>query len=131
LAIQLSENAMIRVGALGKLPLAKGTYLYVGSAQNGLEKRVERHFRREKRRFWHIDYLLENPAARIVTVFYKEAPKTSECAIAESIGKCGEAVPGFGCSDCRCRSHLFRIDDYAFLRRFMKEPQSPNSSTAS
>jgi len=105
------------------LPLNKGTYLYVGSAQNDLEKRVERHFRREKRRFWHIDYLLENPATIIVTVFYKEAPKTSECVIAEAIGKCGEAVGGFGRSDCRCRSHLFRIDDYAFLRGFMNESQ--------
>ncbi|TRO42827.1 GIY-YIG nuclease family protein [Candidatus Bathyarchaeota archaeon] len=123
LVIQLSKNAEIRVGALGKLPLNKGTHLYVGSAQNGLEKRVERHFIREKRRFWHIDYLLENPATRIVTVFYKKAPKTSECVIAEAIGKRGEAVAGFGCSDCRCRSHLFRIDDYAFLRGFMNESQ--------
>jgi Uri superfamily endonuclease len=116
---------------LGKLPLAKGMYLYVGSAQNGLEKRVERHFRREKRRFWHIDYLLENPAARIVTVFYKEAPKTSECAIAEAISKHGEAVAGFGCSDCHCRSHIFRIDNHGFLSGFMNEFQSPNSSTTS
>ena len=100
-----------------------GLYVYIGSAQNGLEKRIKRHLRKEKRRFWHVDYLLENPASRIVAVFFKEAPKKSECAIAEAIGQRGEAFAGFGCSDCHCRSHLYRIDDYDFLRAFIKEFQ--------
>jgi Uri superfamily endonuclease len=68
-------------------------------------------------------------------VFFKEAPKTSECAIAEAIGERGEPVVGFGCSDCHCRSHLYRIDEYGFLRAFMNEFQlhalTPNSSTVS
>jgi len=135
LIIQLTTAAEIRVGALGTLHFAKGLYAYVGSAQNGLEKRIERHLRKEKRRFWHVDYLLENPASRIVAVFFKEAPKTSECAIAETIGKRGEAVVSFGCSDCHCRSHLFRVNDCDFLRAFMSEFQlnamASNSSTVS
>ena len=69
-------DAEVRVGALGTLHFARGLYAYVGSAQNGLEKRIERHFRKEKLRFWHVDYLLANPASRIVAVFFKEAPKT-------------------------------------------------------
>jgi Uri superfamily endonuclease len=131
LAIQLSQNAEIRVGALGELSLAMGTYLYVGSAQNGLEKRVERHFRKNKRRFWHIDYLLENAGAQIVTVFFKEAPKTMECTIAEAIGKRGEGVASFGCSDCHCKSHLFRVEAYAFLNEFLHEYKVPNLSASS
>jgi Uri superfamily endonuclease len=117
------------------LSFANGQYAYVGSAQNGLEKRIERHSRTEKRVFWHVDYLLENPVSRIVEVFFKEAPKASECAIAEAIGKRGEAVAGFGCSDCLCKSHLFRVDDYRFLRASMNELKlhafMSNSSTVS
>jgi Uri superfamily endonuclease len=135
LVIQLSHDAEIRVGSLGKLSLGKGMYLYVGSAQNGLEKRIERHFRKEKRVFWHVDYLLENPSSKIVATFFKKAPRTSECAIAEAIGKRGEAVVGFGCSDCHCRGHLFRVNDCDFLRAFMSEFQlnamASNSSTVS
>jgi Uri superfamily endonuclease len=121
-------DAEVRVGALGTLPLAKGMYAYVGSAQNDLEKRIERHSRKEKQRFWHVDYLLENPASRIVKVFFKEAPKTSECAIAEAIGQRGEAVAGFGCSDCHCQSHLYNINSYDFLCTFMHK-FNPNATT--
>jgi Uri superfamily endonuclease len=106
-------------------------YLYVGSAQNGLEKRLERHFKREKRRFWHIDYLLENPASKIVTAFIKEAPKAEECIIAEAIGKRGKAITGFGCSDCHCSSHLFRIKKYDFLQQFMQKYKRTKLSAAS
>jgi Uri superfamily endonuclease len=125
LVIQLSGDAEIRVGALGKMPFAKGTYVHIGSAQNNLEKRVARHFRRKKRVFWHIDYLLQNPCAKVVKVFWKAAGKTEECEIAKKIGAEGEPVVGFGCSDCRCKSHLFRVEAYGFLREFMEEFRVP------
>jgi len=33
-----------------------------------------------------------------------------ECALAEELGHLAEnRVAGFGCSDCRCPSHLFRF----------------------
>ena len=131
LIIELSQGAEVQVGALGNVHFAKGLYAYVGSAQNGLEKRIERHIRKEKQVFWHVDYLLENPDTRIRAVFVKEAPKTTECAIAEAIGQLGEAVVGFGCSDCRCLSHLHRIEGYDFLFRFMRELEVPKSSTVS
>jgi Uri superfamily endonuclease len=131
LVIQLSQTAEVHVGALGTLHFAKGLYAYVGSAQNNLEKRIERHTRKEKRRFWHVDYLLENPASKIVAVFFKEAPKTTECAIAEAIDQRGEAVVGFGCSDCRCLSHLHRIKDADFLLGSMRELKMPKPSKSS
>ena len=107
------------MGALGKLTFKKGLYAYVGSAQNNLEKRVRRHLRKEKRKFWHVDYLLDNDAAEVVAVFHKQADKTGECAVARAIGERGEAVVGFGASDCSCKSHLYRIEDYGFLQDFM------------
>jgi Uri superfamily endonuclease len=131
LVIQLNEDAEIRVGALGKLHFGKGTYVYVGSAQNNLEKRIARHFRREKHMFWHIDFLLQSPSSRVVEVFWKAAGKTEECEIAKKIGAEGEAVVGFGCSDCGCRSHLFRVEAYDFLHEFMEVFGMPTSSASS
>jgi Uri superfamily endonuclease len=81
---------------------------------------VHRHLRKEKHRFWHIDYLLDNDAAKVIAVFHKQADKTEECSIAEEIGERGEPVAAFGSSDCRCKSHLFRVRDYRFLLRFMR-----------
>lgn len=79
LIIQFNKNVNVTVGKLGKLPFQKGIYAYVGSAQTNLEKRIQRHQRKEKQTFWHIDYLLQSPNSKIVKVFYKTAEKTEEC----------------------------------------------------
>ena len=120
LIIQVDENVDVNVGALGKLTFEKGLYAYVGSAQANLEQRIKRHLGKEKRLFWHIDYLLNDSAARIVKVLYKQADKTEECDLAEVIGKRGEPIEDFGCSDCSCKSHLFRVRDYRFLQKSMQ-----------
>jgi Uri superfamily endonuclease len=119
LIIQVSHDATVQVSALGKLAFKKGLYAYVGSAQGNLEQRVRRHLRKEKRKFWHVDYLLDNAAAKVTTVFYKQAAKAEECAVARAIGEKGEAVAAFGASDCHCKSHLFRVESYGFLQEFM------------
>jgi len=116
LIIRLDNDATVKVGALGKQTFQKGVYAYVGSAQNNLEKRVNRHLRKEKRKFWHIDYLLDSDAAKIVKVFHKQASKLGECAMAKEIGRRGEPISGFGCSDCHCKSHFFRLRDYQFCK---------------
>ena len=119
LIIQVSNDVAVQVGALGKLTFKKGLYAYVGSAQNNLEKRVRRHLKKEKCLFWHIDYLLDNDAAKVIAVFHKQADKSEECAVAKAIGEKGVAVARFGSSDCNCQSHLYRIEDYGFLQEFM------------
>ncbi len=119
LIIQVSSDIAVQVGALGKLTFKKGLYAYVGSAQNNLEKRVRRHLKKEKHKFWHIDCLLGSDAAEVIAVFHRQADKTEECTVAKAIGEKGEAVAGFGSSDCNCKSHLFRIGDYRFLQNFM------------
>ena len=121
LIIHVSNAVTVHVGALGKLVFEEGLYGYVGSAQGNLDKRVRRHLGKEKRKFWHIDYLLGNPEVKVLRVFYKEAGKTEECNVARAIGERGRRIVGFGSSDCSCRSHLFRIKDYGFLKNFMCE----------
>ena len=120
LIIRVCKDISVNVGALGRKAFAKGLYAYVGSAQTNLEKRVKRHLRREKRLFWHIDYLLDSDQAEILEVLYKEAGKTQECRVANALSEKGKPIAGFGCSDCRCGSHLVRISDYKFLLNSMK-----------
>ena len=123
LIISVGKDIRVNIGALGSIFFERGLYAYVGSAQNGLERRVQRHRRKAKKKFWHIDYLLDNDAVRVVKVFYKEADKPEECRIAGKLSEKGVAVMNFGCSDCGCVSHLFRIDDRGFLKNFMSDMQ--------
>jgi len=75
LVISVDEHIEVDVGAVGDVFFEKGLYAYVGSAQNGLEKRVERHLGKAKRKFWHVDYLLDNEFANVVKVFCEKAGK--------------------------------------------------------
>ncbi len=120
LEIRLDQDIRLDVGALGKVTFKKGTYVYVGSAQTNLEKRVQRHMRKEKKLFWHIDYLLSSNHAKITKVLHREEGKTAECEVAQELGKQGDPVVGFGCSDCNCESHLFRLADSESLKGFMQ-----------
>jgi len=95
----------------------RGRYVYVGSAQNGVEKRIARHFTKNKRLWWHIDYLLSNPFVRIEKAFYKKAGKLEECRIAWLLSRFEELIKGFGCSDCKCKSHLFRLKSLKNLNK--------------
>jgi Uri superfamily endonuclease len=120
LIIKVEKDTYVNVGAKGKLAFKRGFYAYVGSAQKNLEQRLRRHLKKEKRKFWHIDYLLDDKATKVVQVFQKQADKTQECLIARSIGEKGEPIIGFGSSDCKCESHLFRINGYKFLQESMR-----------
>lgn len=111
LFISIGRDISVKVGALGKVKFNKGSYAYIGSAQNGIEKRVSRHLKREKRKFWHIDYLLAQKYVKVEKVLYKEAAKKEECRMAQALSKFGNPVRGFGCSDCSCQSHLFKVKE--------------------
>ncbi len=121
LIIQVDKNINVNIGALGKIPFTKGLYAYVGSAQTNLEQRVKRHFRSEKRLFWHIDYLLANDAAKIIKVLYNEADKTEECKTAKALSEENKPIAGFGCSDCHCKSHLHHIKNCKLLQKTMQQ----------
>lgn len=120
LIIDVAEDIDVNVGALGKTALAKGLYAYVGSAQTNLDKRIKRHFKNEKQKFWHIDYLLDHDTAKIIQVLYREANKTEECKTAKTIGEKGKPILHFGSSDCECKSHLYQIENHVFLQQTMQ-----------
>ena len=105
LIMEMKESERIEIGKLGSIDLKKGYYAYVGSAMNGLAKRIERHLSNEKKTHWHIDYLLKK--ARIIEIWILESNKKRECEIAEKLDENLIAIERFGSSDCKCNSHLF------------------------
>jgi len=109
LVIKVTKDIKTKIGALGNLKFEKGIYAYVGSAQNSLEKRIARHKTKNKKLFWHIDYLLKNRNVKILKIFYKKAGKSEECRIAKRLSKINFPIPKFGCSDCKCETHLFKL----------------------
>ncbi|MGK9367713.1 GIY-YIG nuclease family protein [Melioribacter sp. Ez-97] len=103
----------------------KGFYYYAGSAQKNMRKRLERHLKKNKNIYWHIDYLTSR--FNIGKIFYfNNCGKEFECdLVADLIEKFGliPAAPGFGNSDCnRCDSHLLYSEaplDYShFISRY-------------
>jgi Uri superfamily endonuclease len=109
LLMLLSQGSTIQAGSLppGYFPAA--SYAYVGSAMGGFKSRLARHLRAEKKRHWHIDYLLER--ADITGLILCQTEARVECAIARALSGQLASVPGFGASDCRCPSHLFLSTD--------------------
>jgi Uri superfamily endonuclease len=105
LIMALPKDSSVMVGKHGIIHFKKGCYAYIGSALNGLEQRIQRHLSTDKKTHWHIDYLL--PFTEIVDIFYKENNRRDECRIAQSLERNFASIPGFGCSDCCCQSHLF------------------------
>jgi sugar fermentation stimulation protein A len=106
LILELKRNRNTHVGKLGRVSFRRGFYIYVGSAMAHLSKRMERHRHLRKQHHWHIDEL------RAVADFHSALAIRSstrlECEIAEALSKISEwAIPGFGCTDCSCDTHLF------------------------
>ena len=102
----LPKGRTIHVGRLGRLRFRRGIYFYVGSAQQNLSARLERHSRKTKSLHWHIDYL--SVKAEMLGAITIEGPQDLECKLAKDLGEMFElSVPSFGASDCRCGGHLF------------------------
>lgn len=112
LLMRLAEPCRLTVGRLGTFELAAGWYAYVGSAHGpgGLTARVGRHLRRDKKPHWHVDAL--TAAAPVQAVWLRASGERLECIWARRLAALQGVhtpVPGLGASDCRCRTHLFRI----------------------
>ncbi|MDP6822617.1 MAG: GIY-YIG nuclease family protein [Dehalococcoidia bacterium] len=118
LAFRLDETIRVKPGALGMVELPAGHYLYMGSALSGLAPRLARHLRRRKKRHWHIDALTS--VSRAEQVWWSASDTRLECEWTASALADPEAsvpIPGFGSSDCRCKSHLVRLDSEAARER--------------
>lgn len=110
-----TKGAVLPVGALGTMTFPAGWYIYVGSALGaGGLARVTRHIhlfhgKGTSRPRWHIDHLLMDDRFVLTSVVSGETTERLECTLARHIG--GEGVKGFGCSDCRCNTHLLYRDN--------------------
>ena len=105
-----NQGSTVRVGALGERAFSAGWHIYTGSALgSGGLKRPDRHVslsqKHNKRPKWHIDYLLTDPHFSLRYVVCAPTTDRLECSLARNIGEPG--IPGFGCSDCSCSTHLF------------------------
>jgi len=123
LIISVSEDFEIIVGCLGKVLFKKGNYIYIGSAKGCLEARLSRHLRKDKKVYWHIDYLLKNEKVRILQIWAIQ--KSIECWTADIFNKkisLSEIVKkGFGSSDCNCLTHLFYIKNKEQAERILEK----------
>jgi Uri superfamily endonuclease len=100
----------IGIGALGSVAFRKGWHIYVGSALgSGGLARLGRHIglsrSKDRRPKWHIDYLSVSDQFTLSYTVHTLTEDRLECRLAETLGE--PSVPAFGCSDCRCLSHLF------------------------
>lgn len=120
LCINVERNKRVKVGALGVIGFHKGRYVYVGSALNSLIPRLGRHLRTSRGEgrvaYWHIDYLLREPGVEIEAIYATDWAVRMECEIAAKVAERGEPVPRFGCSDCACLSHLYRVKSFGFVK---------------
>jgi len=133
LLLFLPKQVTLTIGKLGKQRFPIGYYTYTGSAlgkgASSLKHRIARHLKKEKRRFWHIDYLLADENVSIEAVIVAETNENMECKTNQYIKTMmGAEVPvkGFGASDCRknCESHLLFfpdiIEDDILVRKIVK-----------
>lgn len=111
LVLQVLNSVTIQVGMLGKISMERGEYFYGGSARRGIRSRLARHFSTDKKPYWHIDYLTNNPAVRVIEAWcYPDFPEV-EHALATSGKVSSEGIlKGFGNGDCTrgCQSHLWK-----------------------
>jgi sugar fermentation stimulation protein A len=108
--LHLNRPRSIPIGRMGRVRFPKGFYIYVGSAMANLTKRLERHRRIRKRIHWHLDWL--RPHVRFVETLAIRSSDRLECELARAIeGIASWSTPGFGCSDCGCKSHLFGMPE--------------------
>lgn len=110
LIIKLRQNSRIKIGKLGEIDFKTGYYVYVGSALNSIDNRIRRHLSKKKKLFWHIDYLLNSTNSTVEEVILERSPEKWECKVAAGVSKKGTPTDRFGCSDCRCSSHLFYFE---------------------
>jgi Uri superfamily endonuclease len=110
--VRLTARVTVQVGKLGTMSLPRGMYAYVGSARGpgGLRARLQRHLRTDKPIHWHIDAV--TALVPVTAIWFEPSPDRLECRWARTLAALPDVaapLPGFGSSDCRCRSHFFAV----------------------
>jgi Uri superfamily endonuclease len=134
LILRLREPTSLSIGRLGRFDLPPGWYLYVGSAfgPGGLAGRLAHHSRPVRRPHWHIDYLRVAAQVRDVWWAIQETPREHEWAgLLAASSVVTPVIPGFGASDCCCRTHLFFSPAVPVARDFAQLQVVPSGRWAS
>ena len=119
LIIKLDENSSIKIGKkLGEIKFQKGHYVYVGSAMNSLHARVKRHLSDDKKLHYHIDYFLKY--SKITKIICNQSKRKIECDLSQYLASKTCGIEDFGCSDCKCESHLYYFKTEIKLPRLVE-----------
>ncbi|MHA1270723.1 MAG: GIY-YIG nuclease family protein [Candidatus Helarchaeota archaeon] len=121
LIIKKEQTSKIKVGKFGEFIFPNGIYLYIGSSlgknsSTNIENRIKRHFKKEKKLYWHIDYFLADSDVSIIDAFYGITNKKLECDLLKTMKQQNDnikiIIKNFGSSDCvdNCGSHLLHIN---------------------
>lgn len=102
----LPEDRDILIGSRGMMHFPRGFYVYTGSAKKNLDQRMARHRRIRKKKHWHMDYF--RPYTEWAGALPIRTADDLEHDLAQAVRRiAGWEIPGFGCTDCSCSSHLF------------------------
>ncbi len=111
LILRIEKEKSISVGKMGQFIFKPAYYAYVGSAMSGIQ-RLKRHLENIKKRsvknkHWHIDFII--PYCNSIGWFFAECSDPGkEEKLAICLSKKLNYVEGFGASDSRAPSHLFK-----------------------
>ena len=112
LVLHLPSRRSITVGKLDYIEFPRGYYIYFGSALGGLQARLARHLRHEKKLHWHADYLsAEVPWIQAWQLLDGQRWRCVWARSAAAAPGVSLPAPGFGSSDCRCGTHLVRLNN--------------------
>ena len=126
LILKLDEPLTVKVGSLGTVLFEPGLYAYVGSGGQNLKARVIRHMKLKAGTGsvkWHIDYLLVSRGVKLIgAVLFPLKSEHEAVAVVSKVSR--QVVKGFGSSDCRCFSHLFKLRTPSALKTLLSEPDA-------
>ena len=95
----------------------------MGSAKQGLQARVARHRRRDKRVHWHVDYLLSRAEFRVIEVWVSDS--RPECHLARtmlSVPAISIPKSKLGASDCLCPAHFLAYSgELSALHQYLQD----------
>jgi len=118
LMVFVPSEKRIEIGRIGVQRFPEGYYAYTGTALGkgplSLEGRISRHLKKNKKRLWHIDFLLADRDVEVISALIAPANERMECEINQYLQeKIHVEIPilKFGSSDCKkgCKSHLLHL----------------------
>ena len=109
LLLECNQAKRLKVGRLGDMTMAKGFYLYTGSAfgPGGIHARIRHHSRIAGRPHWHIDYLRAVTRFAAAWCCYHARLEHQWAQLLKDHQGMEAPLKGFGSSDCECATHLF------------------------